>query len=75
MVINFLLPYFGGIAHLVERLNGIQKVAGSTPTTSTNEKRRPRGASFFVGGGSKHSKGVFPPVRARARKALRYNII
>lgn len=26
---------FGGIAQLVERLNGIQKVSGSTPLTST----------------------------------------
>jgi hypothetical protein len=26
----------GGIAQLVERLNGIQKVRGSTPLTSTN---------------------------------------
>ena len=26
---------FGGIAQLVERLNGIQKVRGSTPLTST----------------------------------------
>ncbi len=26
---------FGGVAQLVERLNGIQKVRGSTPLTST----------------------------------------
>ena len=29
---------FGGIAQLVERLNGIQKVRGSTPLTSTIKK-------------------------------------
>ena len=33
---DILLPFlFGGIAQLVERLNGIQKVRGSTPLTST----------------------------------------
>ena len=36
---------FGGIAQLVERLNGIQKVRGSTPLTSTiNRKREMRRA-------------------------------
>ena len=29
---------FGGIAQLVERLNGIQEVRGSTPLTSTKFK-------------------------------------
>ena len=28
----------GGIAQLVERLNGIQEVAGSTPTISTKKE-------------------------------------
>ncbi len=36
---DILLPFlFGGIAQLVERLNGIQKVRGSTPLTSTIKK-------------------------------------
>ena len=30
---------FGGIAQLVERLNGIQKVRGSTPLTSTIKRK------------------------------------
>ena len=30
--------YYGGIAQLGERLNGIQKVSGSIPLTSTNNK-------------------------------------
>ena len=30
---------FGGIAQLVERLNGIQKVRGSTPLVSTTDKK------------------------------------
>ena len=29
----------GGIAQLVERLNGIQEVAGSTPTISTTDEK------------------------------------
>ena len=33
-LVNLLLPY-GDIAQMVERLNGIQEVAGSTPTIST----------------------------------------
>ena len=44
----------GGVAHLGERLNGIQEVVGSIPIVST--KKRPRngenklfvGLSFFV---------------------------
>ena len=42
---------FGGIAQLVERLNGIQKVRGSTPLTSTikEEGNETSGcSSFFV---------------------------
>ena len=31
-------PPFGGIAQLVERLNGIQKVRGSIPLVSTSQK-------------------------------------
>ena len=31
---------YGGIAQLVERLNGIQEVAGSTPTISTKRERK-----------------------------------
>ena len=34
----------GGIAQLVERLNGIQEVAGSTPTIST---KRPLESGLF----------------------------
>ena len=43
---------FGGIAQLVERLNGIQKVRGSTPLTSTIkrkiERKTANGRLFFV---------------------------
>ena len=41
----------GGVAQLVERLNGIQEVRGSTPLISTTaEKKRTRSlsGSFFV---------------------------
>ena len=32
---------FGGLAQLVERLHGMQKVSGSTPLTSTKNVERP----------------------------------
>ena len=35
----YIIKALGGIAQLVERLNGIQEVAGSTPTISTTEKQ------------------------------------
>ncbi len=38
---------FGGIAQLVERLNGIQEVAGSTPTISTIKNRGRTRGSFY----------------------------
>ena len=37
----------GGIAQLVERLNGIQEVAGSTPTISTIKSRGRTRGSFY----------------------------
>ena len=37
----------GGIAQLGERLNGIQKVSGSIPLTSTNLHKRGIGCLFF----------------------------
>ena len=39
----------GGIAQLGERLNGIQKVSGSIPLTSTNFLRPPVEAVLFHG--------------------------
>ena len=39
---------FGGIAQLVERLNGIQEVAGSIPTISTTLKTHSFCCVFFV---------------------------
>jgi hypothetical protein len=38
---------FGAIAQLVERLNGIQEVSGSTPLSSTNKGRFPHGSGPF----------------------------
>ena len=35
---DILLEYFGGVAHLGERLNGIQEVVGSIPIISTTVK-------------------------------------
>lgn len=37
----------GGVAQLVERLNGIQEVAGSTPTISTIKNRGRTRGSFY----------------------------
>lgn len=42
----FAKSYYGGIAQLGERLNGIQKVSGSIPLTST--KKTPQQAVFFL---------------------------
>ena len=36
---DILLKYFGGVAHLGERLNGIQEVRGSIPLISTKSRR------------------------------------
>ena len=35
--ISDIIPSFGGVAQLVERLNGIQEVRGSTPLISTKQ--------------------------------------
>ena len=43
-----LLKCRGGIAQLVERLNGIQEVAGSIPTISTTLKIHSFRCVFFV---------------------------
>lgn len=43
-----IINAFGGVAHLGERLNGIQKVVGSIPIISTTKKDSPFcGLSFF----------------------------
>ena len=42
-----LLKCRGGIAQLAERLNGIQEVAGSTPTISTIKNRGRTRGSFY----------------------------
>ncbi len=52
--ILFLFIYIhfviGGIAQLGERLNGIQKVSGSIPLTSTNFQKNRRRAVLFQRG-------------------------
>ena len=40
------IPSFGAVAQLGARLNGIQKVSGSNPLSST--KRKPRKTRFFL---------------------------
>ena len=37
MIYYALFPFYGDIAQLVERLNGIEKVRGSTPLISTTK--------------------------------------
>jgi hypothetical protein len=49
---------FGGLAQLVERLHGMQKVSGSTPLTSTNQSN-PAVAGFFICIGKVMSMGIF----------------
>ena len=50
---GILLKYLGGVAHLGERLNGIQEVVGSIPIISTRKKAR-RQSCFFVLSGRGH---------------------
>ena len=52
----------GGIAQLVERLNGIQKVRSSTLLTSTIKRKQSmregeRGLAFFVGAAERAFEG------------------
>ena len=39
---------FGGVAHLGERLNGIQEVVGSIPIVSTKKKRQDHPVLSFL---------------------------
>lgn len=51
----------GGVAQLVERLNGIQEVRGSTPLISTtDEKNEPDFIGFFFFSGALHCDAVPP---------------
>ena len=51
----------GGVAQLVERLNGIQEVRGSTPLISTTaEKNEPGFIGFFFFSGALHGDAVPP---------------
>ena len=46
----FTVTYYfkcGGVAHLGERLNGIQEVVGSIPIISTKQKPQPIGCGFL----------------------------
>ena len=45
-----ILIVIGDIAQLVERLNGIQEVSGSTPLISTNLRFSPFETGFFRAG-------------------------
>ena len=38
---------FGGVAHLGERLNGIQEVVGSIPIVSTKQRKNRQNRRFF----------------------------
>lgn len=44
---SLLISYYGGIAQLGERLNGIQKVSGSIPLTSTKKNTAIGGVFLF----------------------------
>ena len=37
VIINYVVFNFGPLAHLVERIHGMDEVAGSSPAWSTNE--------------------------------------
>jgi hypothetical protein len=51
----------GGVAQLVERLNGIQEVRGSTPLISTTaEKNEPDFIGFFFFSGALHGDAAPP---------------
>ena len=51
----------GGVAQLVERLNGIQEVRGSTPLISTTtEKNEPDFSGSFSFSGALHGDAVPP---------------
>ena len=52
----------GGVAQLVERLNGIQEVRGSTPLISTTAKKKnePDFIGFFFFSGTLHGDAVPP---------------
>ena len=51
----------GGVAQLVERLNGIQEVRGSTPLISTTaEKNEPDFIGFFFFSGALRGDAVPP---------------
>ena len=53
----------GGVAQLVERLNGIQEVRGSTPLISTtDEKNEPDFIGFFFFSGALRGDAVPPAV-------------
>ena len=39
---------FGGVAHLGERLNGIQEVVGSIPIVSTKQRKNRQNRRFFL---------------------------
>ena len=61
----------GAIAQLVERLNGIQEVSGSTPLSSTNKAPRVTPAGLFqfefdVGSGQPPTAAVKVTPSARA---------
>ena len=45
---GILLKYLGGVAHLGERLNGIQEVVGSIPIISTRKKHDVSRAFCFI---------------------------
>lgn len=52
----------GGVAQLVERLNGIQEVRGSTPLISTTaEKNEPDFIGFFFFSGGALRGDAVPP--------------
>ena len=62
----------GGVAHLGERLNGIQEVVGSIPIVSTNKKSRLESLLFLlVETGFRRKPPTAAGLSARLRFALR----
>ena len=61
---------FGGVAHLGERLNGIQEVEGSIPFVSTRKKARTAGKLYEL---SAHERAK--EKRERISKGGKYTIV